>query len=416
MIIINDSQVLVCPQCDSGNLVKKGYTDVSRKQRYQCKNCGYKTCNPLELDRELLEENVRLAKRSQKFMDRNRIERKGFREFARIDNAVLAYNKALIDILKEQSLKIQTVEHENVQEKAAGVFHLSDVHFNELVHETYTLKNRYDFKIAAKRCKKFVDRAKMYFNVNNVGHVLLVLGGDLLNSDRRLDELLNMATNRAQATVLATQIISQMILDLNANYKVTVTCVSGNESRVKDIHEYSDIVATDNYDWTIFEILKMLFLTNGKKNNGIAFVKGGARETVVNVNGQNILCLHGDTVPKTGVEKKVMQIKGKWRDKGINVDFIIFGDLHSARIGDTYARSSSMVGANTYSDDALQLSGRASQNIHILYKSGNRDSLKIDLQDTTGIKGYDLAEELEAYNAKSALKTKKPTIIHKIVI
>lgn len=410
MYFSEDGRVLACPDCGSTNFIRKGFH--RDKQRYKCTQCHFHTTNPLKLDKELLAENVKLAKRTQRFMDSNRIERKSFREFARIENALVDYNKSLIETLKEKSIGIATIKHEEINSGSAGILQFSDVHFNELVHRTPSLNNQYDFKIAAQRCKKYIERAKIYFKANNVSHILIAMSGDILNSDRRIDELLNMATNRAQATILAIHILSQVIEDLNQDFNITITCVSGNESRIKKDHEFSEIIATDNYDWTIYEILSMLF----KDKDGMEFVKGSAREFVINVNGQNVLIMHGDSIPKAGVEKKVLQIKGKWRDKGVDVDFIIFGHFHSARIGDTYARCSSMTGANAYSDDALQLSARASQNIHIIHDKNNRDSIKIDLQDTKGIKGYEIFEELESYNAKSSIKCHKPITIFKIQV
>ena len=77
-------------------------------------------------------------------------------------------------------------------------------------------------------------------------------------------------------------------------------------------------------------------------------------------------------------------------------------------------RSSSMVGANDYSEKALNLGGRASQNAYVFYDSGNRDGIKIDLQNYDDI-GYDITKELEAYNAKSNIKGKQDKVILKVV-
>ena len=71
----------------------------------------------------------------------------------------------------------------------------------------------------------------------------------------------------------------------------------------------------------------------------------------------------------------------RYKARGTNVDYVIFGHIHSARVGDTFSRSSSMVGANDYSEKALNLAGRASQNCYIFYENGNRDGIKIDLQN-----------------------------------
>lgn len=182
-----------------------------------------------------------------------------------------------------------------------------------------------------------------------------------MNSDRRLDELLNMATNRSKATFLAVDILQQMILDLNKDFNVTVACVSGNEGRVgKDIG-WSDVLATDNYDWTIFNVLRYLF-----KNSNIQFIDGDPLELVINVAGQNLLLMHGNgSIKRSQVESSVNQIMGRYALRGTKIDYVIFGHIHSARVSDNFGRSASMVGANDYSEKALNLNGRASQNCYI---------------------------------------------------
>ena len=105
---------------------------------------------------------------------------------------------------------------------------------------------------------------------------------------------------------------------------------------------------------------------------------------------------------------------GRYRARGTKIDYIIFGHIHSARIGDNYARSSSMVGPNDYSERALNLSGRASQNCYIFYDNGTRDGIKIDLQNYG--KGYDIDKSIEAYNPKSHNKLSQGTTIFKLVV
>lgn len=360
----------------------------------------------LDQNYEIIKKSVDLAKQKQAAQDTNRIERKTFREYARIENAVAEYHKQLIKLLKQKNLSKRTRFHNEVGD-AAGIFHFTDTHFNELVNLPH---NTYDFKVAAKRCKLFVDKAKRYFDARGVRNVLFAMTGDLMNSDRRLDELLNQATNRSKATILAVDIMQQMIIDLNQDYDLTVAYVTGNESRVRQFEEWTDIIATDNYDFTIMEVLKKLF----EGARGIHFVEGDPREQVVTVAGQNILLIHGNQ-KKTMRETDLQQIIGKWTKKGMSIDFILFGHIHSAWISDWFARGASLVGDNAYSDKALQLMGRASQNIHILTET-ERDSIKIDLQNIKGVSGYSIEKKLEAYNAKSADKATPTEVQFKVVI
>ena len=395
---------LVCPNCLSPQLRKEGKS--KGKQRYLCKKCRHKSVNPIESgEAEILKENVKLAKQKQSFQDINRIERKAFREYARLENACAEYNKELVKIFENNNLSKLTKKHE-AKNKAVGVIQFSDVHFNELVNLEH---NKYDFTVASARCRTFVTKAIQYFKAFNITNILLVQSGDLLNSDRRLDELLQMATNRAKATFLAVDIFQQVILDLNKHFNVSICSVSGNESRVKKDYGWIDLVATDNYDYTIFQTLKYLF-----KDSQVKFIDGDPMEMVVDVAGQNLLVIHGHGGIKTGIEKAIGQMIGRYRLRGTKIDYVIFGHIHSARIGDIYSRSSSMVGPNDYSEKALNLSGRASQNCYIFYENGNRDGIKIDLQNYG--EGYDIDKSLASYNPKSHDKLNQGTTIFKVVV
>ena len=399
-----DGKKLICPACYNKGLFKHGFD--RGYQRWECNICNKRSIYPIE-DLDLVKENSKLAKQKQSLQDLNRIERKSFREHARIENAISSYTHELIKIFESNRLNGLVKEHKS-SNKAVGVIQFSDVHFNELVELE---SNKYDFTIASKRCKDFVDRAIKYFTTAKVKNVVVALTGDLLNSDRRLDELLAMATNRSKATFLAVDILQQVILHLNKHFNLTVLSVSGNESRVKKDWGWGDLMATDSYDYTIFKMLEYLF-----KSSAIKFIEGDPLEIVVEVAGQNLLCLHGNgSIKKTSMESSVQQIIGRYGLKGIDIDYIIFGHIHSARVGDNFSRSSSMVGANDYSEKALNLSGRASQNCYIFYNNGNRDGIKIDLQNPVS-NGYKIDESLASYNAKSAAKVNSGETVFKVVI
>ena len=213
---------LGCPNCYSIQLIKSGFDND--KQRYQCKRCRHRTVFPIS-DLDLLRENVKYRKQKQKAQDVTRIERKAFREHSRIENAVEEYSKELKELFDKNRLHKLTRKHKS-SSKAVGVIQFSDVHFNELVE---LKNNRYDFKVAAQRCQYFVSKAKEYFRMANITNVVVAFTGDLLNSDRRLDELLNQATNRAKATFLSVDIMQQVILDINKQFNVSVASVVGNE-------------------------------------------------------------------------------------------------------------------------------------------------------------------------------------------
>ena len=353
-------------------------------------------------DKEIIEYNVRLAKQKQKAQDLNRISNKAFREHARIENSLLEYNKALIHLLKQNKLITRTKSIPDTT-KGAMVVQIADTHFNELVDLDC---NQYDFKVASKRLQKFAHHVKRYAQFYNINNILIAITGDLINSDRRLDEKLAMSTNRAKATFLGVHLLKHFIADIGTDKNVSVACVSGNESRVNMELGWVDIVASDNYDFTIFEMLRLTL-------PDVNFIRGGANEVVVNVGGQNVLLLHGHQLGKMD-SNRIAKVVAKYSRKEIKIDFMICGHLHETMITDTFARSASLVGANAYSENALNLSSRAAQNIYIMCEDGRHD-IRIDLQESQ-FEGYPINDELFAYNAKSSSKSRQKQTIFEIII
>jgi len=354
-------------------------------------------------DKDIVQYNIRLAKQKQKFQDLNRIERKAFREDARLENALAEYNKELISLLKNHSInvKLKKVKKDN---KAVLVCQIADTHFNELVSVD---TNKYDFEVASKRLQKYAYLVKRYAKFHKAEKILIAITGDLLNSDRRLDEKLAMATNRSKATLLSVHLLKHFILDLNEVAEIQVCCVTGNESRVNEELGWVDIVASDNYDLSIFEMLRLLL-------PDINFIRGNALELVVEVMGKNILVIHGHQLRSMNTTE-ISKVISKYSSRGTIIDFVICGHLHETMIKDNFARSSSLVGSNAYSENALNLTGTAAQNIYCFTNDGRHD-IRIDLQNTDQWDGYDIDKELFAYNAKSLDKTHKKETVFKIII
>lgn len=415
--------MMVCSRCGGTKFHKKG--TENGVQKYRCVSklndgsvCGCRK-QPVFLSDEdvdefyeIQDENVRLAKVAQKLRDKNRIKDKAFRENTRVENAVIEYTKELRDVIRENPMNLDISKLVNYGHKSGsvGVVHLTDLHFNELVD---IVGNKYDFKVASQRLKLFANKIVTAFEAREINEVYVVFTGDLLNSDRRVDELLSMASNRATATFIAVKILAQFIIDLAMRYKVKVVSVTGNESRIREDYTQLDAMATDNFDFMIYEMLKM-YLHNGEPV--IEFVSGNTFEYVIDVNGTSILAVHGHRLGKmthTDLSKTI----AKWAKKGILIDMIMCGHLHETNITDTLLRSGSLVGNNAYADVGLNLNSRASQNYYIIDKEGTVDATRVDLQNVKDDSPmYDIVEELDAYNAKSIDKIKDVKNVLKIVI
>jgi len=384
--------------------------------------------NPDELKlifaNEIVGENVRLAKEKQEYQDSNRIERKSFRNQARFENAITALNRAVLDKFEKIDFEIKKAlkpkedriyfpkvkdgePNANISlSKNQAIIQLSDTHFNELVD---LKNNRYDFDIASKRMKLYADEIKKMLKSYNVEKVILAMTGDLINSDRRLDEKLNMATNRMTAAMISVNLIQYFIQDLMEEFdQMDVVYVTGNESRSFE-YGFSDIVVTDNYDSVIFNMLKLVF----NKSDCVKFIDTNPVETIICVNEKNILLTHGTHLGQA-TQGNIQKLVGKYASNGTTVDYVLFGHIHSAYISDNYARSSSLVGENTYSSFGLNFASKASQNLHLIKGDGTIHNFRIELQNTEGVMGYAIQSELEAYNAKSASKVHQEYEIVKI--
>lgn len=365
-------------------------------------------------DMEIVEENVRLAKNLQRLSDDRRVKDKAFREYARVENAVTMYNDAILAELDLASDHLRNAPRRSGPldpEAAVLVVHLSDNHMNELVNLP---SNRFDFQVAAKRLQLLAQKTKLLGKAYGAERIVVFFGGDLMNSDRRLDELLAQATNRARATLLAVHLYKQFLLDLRADFFLDCFGVTGNESRAKDNLGWVDVVATDNYDMTIYSMLELLLADD----KGLRFHDFVANEVIFSIHGETFLGVHGHQV-SAGDQKKCQAIIGKYAARGIKITHILCGHIHSTMIGDYVSRNSSLVGSNAYSEEALQYVSKASQNIHIVTKKG-LDGVKCDLQNIDGVEGYEIVPQLEAYCARSAEKAHEaliePQVLVKVII
>lgn len=363
------------------------------------------------MDFEMVEGNVRLAKQKQKAQDTNRIERKVFREHARIENAVSGYAERLCELLDHHGLSIPSARREKSPDGAVGVLQLTDIHFNEAVE---LAQNRYNFEIAGQRLKKLVNEAHRAWQARGIKSVLVAITGDLMNSDRRLDELLANQDNRARATLGAVDILRQLFADLvDMGYAVTGADANGNEGRCTKEVGWVDKVASDNYDETICRMLEYMF----RDHPGITWAsRADATECVVEVAGQNLLLIHGHQFTKD-MEGSVSKTVSKYAKRGIIIRYVISGHIHSGYINENFARAPSPVGDNAYSDKALNLTGRAGGAFYVFEPDGSVHGTLVDLQSVEGIDGYQALQAYRASCPKSAEKARGPgTAIFQVVV
>lgn len=342
-------------------------------------------------DEEIVDENVRLSKKNQVLMDRNRIERKSFREFARVDAMLSHQTAALLEAIKDRSFNFDTVKHTIPDSKAPiGVIQMSDHHINEVVDDLES--NKFDIFIASQRIQKHIAKSIVIFKANGVKKVLVAMTGDLIKNSQFISEITENSMDRASATILAVELYTQAILHINhAGFDVILAGIVGNESRIAEKFDTTNFLASESFDMMILKFLQILF----KDKPGIEVVPmHNPLECVVNLNGQNLLLVHGNAHGRLSnngsIEKGVEVIKARYGALGVKIDYVIMGHIHSAYIGDNFSRSSGLPGSNSYSERTLNLNGKASQNSYLFWPDGSIDGHKIDLQKTAGYAGYDL--------------------------
>lgn len=379
------------------------------KKNYLIEIGEYEESKPV--DQELIESNVKYRKEKQKQQDINRVERKTFREYARIENAVSEYGRALTDTLTEygQSLSLYNptpvVDYESDE---VGMIQLTDNHLNNMIDLPH---NKFDIVIASRRLYKLYRESILMFKARGIKKVVVAFTGDLLSSTKRLDDLLTQANNRSKSTFVAVELYKNLLLQLSEDFHVSVVSVLGNESRVGEEMPFSNEGLSDNYDLMIVGMLKTLFESSGNQN--IEFGSINEVETVIEVKGNKILLTH-DVPKSSATQKNAQSLVGMKYLQGTPIDYVITGHIHSTMNQPFTFRSGSLCGANSYSDNALHLASKASQNLYFIGR-GYMNALSIDLQETTE-EMFDISEKVMEYDYKTLSKYTPKTTILSIVI
>lgn len=319
----------------------------------------------------------KINRKVQRLQDENTALRRQIREEARVDNHV---NSILDNFLEQLAEYTPTLNKTEVGKKtndnddadkstkgdnhAVGVIQLSDLHLGESVISADANGNNYNMVVASIRLKRFIKEAIRRLKNDNVDKILIALTGDMMNSDRRLDEALTNINNRSKVFIAAIDILSQAINEVKEHFdKVYVASVVGNESRINKDFGWVSATGIDNFDFLIHETLKNMFAANGSEVKFIPMKD--AYECVVDLGEFYLLLTHGNNTIARNPDLEVKKLKARYVKNNLAIDYVIFGHIHSALITQEWARSSSLVGGNGYSNKALNLSSDASQNVYV---------------------------------------------------
>jgi len=363
-------------------------------------------------DETVRENNLKLAKQKQKLTDSNRYLNKNSRELYRLLNLTEAVYTEMTAKLKKVNLsKFKIKEQPPKGCKNNAVLTLSDFHMNEIIEPGESGGNKYDFMVGSQRLKMLVSKSIEHFKFNNVGHVHINLAGDLLNSSRRLDEQMMQVSSLVNASLATVSIIEQAILELGKHFKVSVSAVVGNESRMFDEMTNTDITLQENFDYLVFKTLKKIF----EKTN-VTFIDRDPRELVVQLGNKTFLFIHGDQI-KGKIETYVQNVIGRYAvNHKIHLDHVVFGHRHHHVSTDYFTQNGALCGSNSYSTRSLNLYGKASQSI-IIFNDTDLFSLPIYVQDGyEEFKGYDIPEEFKNVRSYTPKLKGDEEVIVKVVV
>lgn len=340
------------------------------------------------VDENMAKENLKLARKAQKATDTNRIERASFRSNIRVLNSIDAIAESLERNLATLSLEFKPPSPRLLEPSACkGIINITDTHFNQEVNISH---NKFNFRVASSRLAQLARKARSVFSNAGVREVLVAMTGDLMNSDRRPDEMIAQETNRASAMFVAVDLLSQFLMDLRNDFLVTVASVSGNESRLGEKISWHKLCASDNYDFMLHNILSMLL------SKGIKFIHADdPLRQIVPWGGYSFLLVHGNQF-KGPLECAVRDEISKMALQGKKVDYVICGHKHVTYIGDYFARSGTLMGDCSYSEGQSKYFTRAAQNIFTVSKDDGIEGFRIDLQGNFG-PGYDISGSMKKY-------------------
>lgn len=354
--------------------------------------------NPNQEDilEEVLEELNQEKRKNLKIRDQRNRDNRNWRKSSRDLNAAEAILENLLNTInaygKKLGYKIK-LDPLSIKNGGTGVIIITDTHGNELVDTPY---NKYDFKVFSRRLKKLITFSLAYFKMLGIEKVVILFLGDLMNSDRRPDEKVAMATNRSKALFLISHLFNQAILEVAQYYPVEIYGALGNESRINEDFSFHPFTASDNFDFLILETCRRSL---EPLNLDIKFGPIDVIQQTVRIEDQNWLMCH-DVNKTTNTPKNSQSVIGKMTLLRDPVEFVVGGHIHSFQCTDFSCRSGSLVGGNDYSTNGIELASKASGTC-IVAKGKERFIQYIDLQEAE--EGYNILEELEYYDVKSII-------------
>ena len=252
---------------------------------------------------------------------------------------------------------------------------LSDMHIGALVDLE---KNKYNFNVAVSRMSQYATRIITEAKQNEVNDIYIMNLGDVIeHSSMRYNQGFNAEFAFADQIVMASDLIIKFITFLSEqNLNVTYAGIAGNHDRITEKDKNID---GDHVVKIINQAVKSFVMHSGKPN--IFYDQAQDYKHSFEVNGKNVLALHGDLDSKNDAN---LLYKHSTLD-GVTYDLVMMGHWHTVEVrevadGKILSVSGSLKGVDEYAENKLRRSSRASQSYFIIDEDGNIEVRWINLK------------------------------------
>jgi hypothetical protein len=284
-----------------------------------------------------------------------------------MDNAQ-AISKLVISELPKLKRLTPIVRPKGDLKEESWVLQLSDMHYGQLVKgvEVGGL-SEYSPAIAKERLDYLAGTLVrvLEYHTNPPKELVIIFGGDIIDgSVLRGNQQSNIEFGAIQQVIEVHQLLSDFIIFLSGYFpKIRCYGVYGNHARMtanpKDSHP------SENFDLLIYDIIKAR--VNPLKDISLEYTK--AQHMIIDIQGYNFWCEHGDTVrgwmglPFYGANREKGNINAMMGLFKQSADYLLMSHHHNpAKFNNIYINGS-FPGGDLYSIGRIRAMGVPSQNL-----------------------------------------------------
>jgi predicted phosphodiesterase len=251
-----------------------------------------------------------------------------------------------------------------------AIITLSDLHAEELVPPHTLDGNTYDIDTAKKRLREYFGSACSLVKSRQYTHVVLWLGGDLINGGihEELAETNTLSPMEALKFVYEELCIGMSMLASISN--LSVVCNWGNHSRItKTTHTINGY--GNSLEWMMYKWLEKEFPT-------IQFIISSGDYATVDLYGKKVSFTHGHNIKTSNLYSTLDQEADRLK-LHFDIDFCFYAHFHRLTLGRRWLVNGSFVGYSPYAESKQFAPERPEQAIITFNEKGLQAFEKIQI-------------------------------------